>query len=131
MKKRPQPHRASRRRRPSKPRAVRAERAHDPAPRTGERLALPLECTLAGAEDLKLNLAGHMHREEEITLDVSRVRRIDSASMQLIAVFVRDRRSREHPVHVGGESSAFAEASRLLGLDALLGASSPLPSGEG
>jgi len=127
MKKRPQASRASRTRRPRPPRTVRVQRPRKPPAAAGETLDLPQECTLAGAEDLKLRLAGLVHREAAVTLDVSRIRRIDSASMQLLAVFVRDRRSNERAVHMRGDSSAFAEATRLLGLNALFGAG-PRPS---
>ncbi|MGH8259030.1 MAG: STAS domain-containing protein [Steroidobacteraceae bacterium] len=89
------------------------------APRAKPRndaLALPAECTLAGADDLKLKLAGLLKNMNGVTIDVSGVRRIDTASLQLLAAFARDRRASELPVVVSGESAAFGEGVRLLGL---------------
>src|SRR5579883_1855516 len=57
-------------------------------------LVLPAECTLADAESLKLKLAALLQDVSPVTLDVSGVRRIDTASLQLLAAFARDRRAR-------------------------------------
>jgi len=51
-----------------------------------------------------------------VTVDVGAVRRIDTASMQLLAAFTRDRRSSGLTVNTLGDSPAFDEAVRLLGL---------------
>jgi anti-anti-sigma regulatory factor len=55
-----------------------------------------------------------------VTVDVRAVRRIDTASMQLLAAFARDRRSSGLAVATVGDSPAFDEAVRLLGLAAIL-----------
>jgi anti-anti-sigma regulatory factor len=87
-----------------------------------DALTLPVECTLADADGLKLRLAALLRSPEPVTVDVSGVRRIDTASLQLIAAFARDRRSSELAVKVSGDSDAFAEGMRLLGLTRILGA---------
>jgi len=51
-----------------------------------------------------------------VTLDVGAVRRIDTASMQLLAAFTRDRHSSGLGVSTLGDSPVFDEAVRLLGL---------------
>jgi anti-anti-sigma regulatory factor len=79
-------------------------------------IALPAECTLAGAEGLKLRLATLLRDENCVTVDVSGVRRIDTASLQLLAAFARDRSCERLAVELRGDSPAFAEGVRLLGL---------------
>jgi len=91
------------------------------AARSARSLTLPGECTLADAEGLKLRLMRLLTHVTAVTLDVRRVRRIDTASMQLLAAFVRDRSTSGRTVRITGDSAAFAEASRLLGLGELLG----------
>ncbi|HTT01939.1 MAG TPA: STAS domain-containing protein [Steroidobacteraceae bacterium] len=92
-------------------------------------LALPGECTLAAAEGLKLRLMRLLTTVTAVTVDVRRVRRIDTASMQLLAVFVRDRATSGRAVRITGDSAAFAEACRLLGLGGLLGAPAAAAAG--
>ncbi len=107
-------------RRPAAPRPGRS-----PAARTRNRraadaaLSLPEECTLADAATLKLRLAALLATENPITIDVSGVRRIDTASLQLLAAFTRDRRASRLAVALRGESPAFGEAVRLTGLGRL------------
>ena len=121
MSKRPSTARARKRvRRPPVPRAARSR-----AGRTRNRgaadaaLSLPEECTLADAATLKVRLAALLATENPVTLDVSGVRRIDTASLQLLAAFTRDRRASRLAVDVRGESPAFGEAVRLTGLGRL------------
>jgi ABC-type transporter Mla MlaB component len=56
-----------------------------------------------------------------VTLDVSAVERVDTATMQLLCAFVRDRSGRNQSVTWRGESAALQDAVRLLGVGALLG----------
>jgi anti-anti-sigma regulatory factor len=81
---------------------------------------LPAECTLAEAEGLKLKLTGLLRNAKPVTLDLSAVRRIDTASMQLLAAFVRDRLAGDRAVALTAASPAFVEAAHLLGLSAAL-----------
>lgn len=119
----------------SPPRAAetRTKRGRRARPGTGagvSALALPTECTLAHAESLKLSLAVLLKSVKPVTVDVRGVLRIDTASMQLLAAFARDRRLSELPVRMSGESVAFDEAARLLGLRELLRATSGAPGSE-
>ena len=95
-----------------------ADRRAARAPPSGFGLAS--ECTLADAEGLKLRLAKLLNSVTPVTLDVQAVQRIDTASMQLLAAFVRDRKAIGLQVGLTGESAVFTEATRLLGFGALL-----------
>ncbi len=122
-------HTAMKKRRPSKspsatrgkPRAQRVTRtSRKQEPRARAVLALPAEVTLAEAEGLKLRLMRLAKSVTPVTVELSAVRRIDTASMQLVAAFVRDRAAGALPTRLLAASSAFLEGARLLGLAALL-----------
>jgi anti-anti-sigma regulatory factor len=113
MKKRVHSPRASRarpapRRTPCAPRSSAARRAR--------ALALPAECTLAHAEALKARLAALLQIANRVTIDVAPVRRIDTASLQLLAAFAHGRRTSKLDLAISGDSTVFAQAARLLGL---------------
>ncbi len=82
--------------------------------------AVAAECTVADAGSLKSELAKLLEEPQTVTLDISAVQRIDTAGLQVIATFVRERESLGRQVHWRGEAAALANAARLLGLDALL-----------
>ncbi len=128
MKKRLHTARAKSARRAPAPPVKRGRRARRGAAAGANALALPAECTLADAETLKMRLAALLRSVKPVTVDVRGVRRIDTASMQLLAAFARDRRLSELPVSLSGDSPVFDEAARLLGLRELLRPSSGAPS---
>jgi anti-anti-sigma regulatory factor len=78
------------------------------------------ECTVADAGTLKTGLAKLLEETGTVTLDISAVQRIDTAGLQVIAAFVRERESHGRQVQWRGEAPALANAARLLGLGALL-----------
>jgi ABC-type transporter Mla MlaB component len=90
--------------------------------RTHERgsLLLAAECTVAEADALKSELGSRLQRSQTVTLDVSAVQRIDTAGLQLLAAFVRDRRTAGRAVAWRGRASALETAADLLGLRAML-----------
>jgi anti-anti-sigma regulatory factor len=98
-------------------RSDKAQRVREPLPTA---FALPAECTLAGAADLKTNLAPLVSHGAPVTLDGSSVQRIDTASLQLLVAFMRDRRANGLPVEWAGQAPAFRDALSLLGLSAAL-----------
>jgi ABC-type transporter Mla MlaB component len=117
--------------RPKTARATRARRAGAVRPRAAV-LALPAECVLAGAEGLKLRLTELLHSVKPVTLDAHAVQRIDTASMQLLTTFARERSTNNLAVEVSSASAEFARAALLLGLSALLGAAPVVePAGSG
>ena len=107
-------------RRPPAPGAGRALAARTRARGAADAaLCLPEECTLADAATLKMRLAALLTTDGPVSIDVRGVRRIDTASLQLLAAFTRDRRASRLVVDVRGESPAFGEAVRLTGLGRL------------
>ena len=83
-------------------------------------LLLAAECTVAGAEALKSELGRRLQAQQPVTLDVSALQRSDTAGLQLLAAFVRDRRTAGHAVVWRGRASALETAAGLLGLHDML-----------
>lgn len=83
-------------------------------------LTLGAECTAAEADALKAELARRVAASEPIIVDVSALQRIDTAGMQLLAAFVRDRRTGGRIVQWRGQAAALELAARLLGLKDML-----------
>jgi ABC-type transporter Mla MlaB component len=83
-------------------------------------LILAAECTVAGAETLKEQLARRLGESSPVTVDVSALQRIDTAGLQLLAAFVRDRRTAGHAVTWRGRAPALEAAAGLLGLHTML-----------
>jgi ABC-type transporter Mla MlaB component len=83
-------------------------------------LLLAAECTVAEAETLKSELGRRLQQSEPVTLDVSALQRIDTAGLQLLAAFVRDRRTAGRAVAWRGRASALETAAGLLGLHDML-----------
>jgi|SRR6516165_6653575 ABC-type transporter Mla MlaB component len=110
MRKRAQPSRVA------KARPVRKAGARRPAAGRRPEVRLPEDCTLSQADGLKLHLARLSSHVSSVTLQVGSVQRIDTACMQLLAAFVRDRAASGRAVRMGGDSRVFSEALRLLGL---------------
>ena len=87
--------------------------------KSGE-LALNADCTLAEAEPLKSSLIGLLDEPQTVTLDAGGVQRIDTAALQLLAAFVRDRRLLGHDTRWRGTERTLEPAARLLGMDGML-----------
>jgi anti-anti-sigma regulatory factor len=85
------------------------------------RFVLPASCTVRDSIGLHASLV-EIHEEPlPITLDVTAVERIDTAMLQVLCAFVRDRRALGASVHFVGYPEPFAEAVQLLGLVKELG----------
>jgi anti-anti-sigma regulatory factor len=116
-------------------RATRRGRASKNAPSAGAEhktgsgsFAVAAECTVADASSLKSGLAKLLEDSGVVILDISAVQRIDTAGLQVIATFVRERRSRGRVVQWLGHAPALTNAARLLGLGDLL--KLPAPGGQ-
>ncbi len=121
MKKRAHTARAKRARRPSGTRpGIAPVRSRGSSAARAHTIALPVECTLADAETLKLRLGALLRSVKPVTVDVSLVHRIDTASLQLLAAFAHERRASHLDFATRGASGVFAQAARLLGLAELL-----------
>lgn len=80
---------------------------------------LPAECVIAGAGSLRESLVS-LANVGDVTLDASAVQRLDTASLQLLTAFVRERRAADRAVNWSGVPALLAERAQLLGLaDAL------------
>ncbi len=84
-------------------------------------VVMAANCSVKDAAALKVSLCAIANQSIDVTLDVSAVERVDTATMQLLCAFVRDRSGRQQNVIWRGESQALQDAVRLLGVGALLG----------
>lgn len=84
-------------------------------------LALAAECTISDAASLKARLAGLLDEPLPVTLDISTLQRIDSAALQVITAFVRERAGHGRLVEWQGSAPVLVTAAQLLGLTTLLG----------
>lgn len=100
---------------------VAAEAAAEPAVVGDPIVVLASNCSVKDAAALKSSLCAFSNHGDAVTLDVSAVERVDTATMQLLCAFVRDRSGRNQGVTWRGESAALQDAVRLLGVGALLG----------
>ena len=83
-------------------------------------LTLAADCTVAEVDALKAALARRLEESQPVTLDVSALQRIDTAALQLLAAFVRDRRTAGRAVAWSGRAPALEAAAGLLGLHHML-----------
>jgi ABC-type transporter Mla MlaB component len=97
--------------------AVPPQSAAEAGPTT---LAFAAECLVADASRLKSDLTGLLSETQPVTLDVSGLQRVDTASLQLITAFVLQRARHGLSVEWRGAAPALANAARLLGLTSLL-----------
>ena len=81
--------------------------------------ALAADCTIAQAAAIKAKLARALASASPVTLDLSEVRRIDTAGLQVLATFIRERRSAGREVQCEGATESFLLTAQLLGLGAL------------
>jgi ABC-type transporter Mla MlaB component len=107
---------------PRRPAAGRAKAAESPRRRSRAdgSLALAAECTVAEADSLKAELARRLNEPAPVAVDVSALQRIDTAALQLLAAFVRDRRTAGRAVEWRGRAAALDSAAGLLGLSEML-----------
>jgi phospholipid transport system transporter-binding protein len=80
---------------------------------------LPADCTIAQADDLKKDLARVLAKPAAVTIDLAAVRRIDTAALQVLTSFIRERRTAGRNVECRGASDAFLATADVLGLRAL------------
>lgn len=82
--------------------------------------AVAAECTVADAGTLKSALAKLLDDTGVVTLDIGSVQRIDTAGLQVITTFVRERESLGRQVEWLGAAPSLVAAAKLLGLSSLL-----------
>jgi ABC-type transporter Mla MlaB component len=83
-------------------------------------IALASHCSVKDAAALKASLVAVFDERDVVTLDVGAIERIDTATMQLLCAFVRDRDAGARTTVWSGESKALREAAKLLGAGVML-----------
>jgi ABC-type transporter Mla MlaB component len=83
-------------------------------------LALTAECLVSGATTLKESLAGLLDEPQPVTLDITALQRIDTAGLQVLTAFIRERAGHGRTVEWQGTAPALTSAAQLMGLTALL-----------
>jgi len=84
-------------------------------------LSLGEDLGIETSADLKQRLASHLAQDGELLLDAGQVRRIHTASVQLLCAFVAARRGAGRDTGFDGCSDTFKDAARLLGVSSALG----------
>ncbi|HLS82345.1 MAG TPA: STAS domain-containing protein [Steroidobacter sp.] len=87
---------------------------------TERTIVLASHCTLKDVAALKGELCEVAEDCCTVTLDVRALERVDTAAVQLLCAFVRERQARERAVEWLGEPATLREAARLLGMEPLL-----------
>jgi len=89
--------------------------------KTAGAIVLAAHCGLPQVEGLKADLKRALARTASVTLDASAVTRIDTAALQLLAVFVCERQAKSRGVAWRGIPTCVEAAARQVGLGAALG----------
>jgi ABC-type transporter Mla MlaB component len=104
--------------------ATRSQRA---ASASARGTAVGADCTIEHAPGLHQRLAKSLTDRACVTLDLAAVKRCDTAGMQVLAAFIRERREAGRKVELTGVSDNFLATAKLLGLAALF---APAQAGE-
>lgn len=83
-------------------------------------IALSSNCTVKDATALQTQLLKLVGLDTQVSLDVRSVERVDTATMQLLCAFVRQRAACNAAVKWIGNPPALAEAARMLGVQSIL-----------
>jgi ABC-type transporter Mla MlaB component len=82
----------------------------------------PADFTIAQADDVKAQLARMLAKPATVTLDLSPIRRIDTAGLQVLTAFIRERRAAGRAVECAGANDAFRVTAQMLGVGAFFDA---------
>jgi len=94
-------------------------------PRAPKPVSLPAECVIASATALRDVLLERAGDAGTVQIDASSVQRVDTASLQVMAAFVRDRRNDGLSFEWLGVPACLTEAATLLDLTNAQGLASP------
>ena len=83
-------------------------------------LTLAAECLVTDASSLKASLSALLDQPQTVTVNASGLQRIDTAALQVITAFVRERSDRGQQVEWQGAAPVLVAAAQLLGLTSLL-----------
>jgi ABC-type transporter Mla MlaB component len=87
--------------------------------RASKPVVLGADCTIEHAPGLHKNLVKLLTDRACVTVDVTAVKRCDTAGLQVLVAFVRERREAGREVQLTGASENFLATTKLLGLSAL------------
>jgi ABC-type transporter Mla MlaB component len=91
-----------------------------PAAASHPTIVLARNCNVQGAAELKQSLCLHLDDGAPVALDVGKVERIDTSTIQLLCAFVRDRLAQQRKVEWLGNAAVLRDAAQLLGVEPLL-----------
>ena len=109
----------AKRKRAATPVAAVVEAAKPLAP-SQPTIVLASTCNVKDAGELKQSLCHYLDDAAPVALDVGKVERVDTSTIQLLCAFVRDRAAQQRTVEWIGEAHVIRDAARLLGVEALL-----------
>jgi ABC-type transporter Mla MlaB component len=111
------------------PRKKAAQRVHASAPlaRVSAKTAtsahtgatFPADFTIAHTDDVRQQLVRIVAKPASVTLDLSGIRRIDTAGLQVLMAFIRERRAAGRAVECAGATESFTVTAQMLGLGAV------------
>lgn len=90
------------------------------APASQPVVRLDSNCTVKDAAALKQSLCAVLNNEAAVIIDVGSVERIDTAAIQVLCAFVRQRAADAHAVIWQGIPTTLREAAGLLGVSDML-----------
>ena len=104
------------------------------APALPPSTALGADCTIDHAPGLHKRLAKLLAGRACVTLDFAAVKRCDTAGLQVLAAFIRERREAGRKIELTGVSDNFLATAKLVGLSALFtagaGDAQPMQAGR-
>ena len=103
-------------------RGAKASAKHAAGKAKARATLLGADCTIEHAPALHAQLAKVLADRACVTLDFSAVKRCDTAGLQLLAAFIRERREAGLDVALTGTSENFQATANVLGLAALFDA---------
>ena len=106
-------------------RTTRVAKKAAPKRRTVRPVILPAECVIASAPELRSALLKRLTDAGKVQIDASAVQRINTASLQVLTAFARDRRAGGSPVEWLGVPACLTDAAALLDLTDALGFAAP------
>ncbi|CCQ12726.1 hypothetical protein PALB_36660 [Pseudoalteromonas luteoviolacea B = ATCC 29581] len=83
-------------------------------------IKLPSELAVSHVEELHKQLIHELHEVRDVTVDISDVIRVDTASIQLLCALQKQLLVSEHRIAWHGKSEALAQAVKELGLSEFL-----------
>ncbi|WP_066919501.1 STAS domain-containing protein [Steroidobacter denitrificans] len=87
---------------------------------SGAHVVLAGHCCVKDAAALKQSLCDFVAEPALVMLDAHAVERIDTAAIQLLCAFARERAGQGYPIAWSGDTAIVREAAAVLGVEPLL-----------